>query len=427
MNKCLGGRFSIPLLLVVFACHRESSTRADPKAAFDFEIARAGQMLFEHEWTAGDPLAGKGDGLGPVYNATSCAACHRQPRIGGAGPIETNVMMGGGPDPKTGQIRRSVIHTFATSEEFRETLSDLVPGLPPLGPAALRKLSRRGTLSHGVQGPQTAFLSRVTLSDYSPVALYGAGLIDALPDVLILANERSQKLLWQRADGKQSIGPVGRAPRLAGGRIGKFGRKAQISGLSVFVRSACANELGLGNSTHAQPVSLANRNYRPPGLDLTDQQCNQITAFVASLPRPVERVLASPAERARADSGKTLFHSIGCADCHSPDLGSIKGLYSDLLLHGMGRDLAGDGFYADPPTEQPAPAADIPRADEWRTPPLWGVADSAPYLHDGRAATLSEAIRLHGGQGTKASEWFARLSDSQQSDMLIFLKTLRAP
>jgi CxxC motif-containing protein (DUF1111 family) len=68
-----------------------------------------------------------------------------------------------------------------------------------------------------------------------------------------------------------------------------------------------------------------------------------------------------------------------------------------------------------------------PQPSEWRTPPLWGVADSAPYLHDGRAATLEDAIRMHGGQGKRAAAHFAGSTAAEQKQLLAFLKSLRAP
>ena len=80
-----------------------------------------------------------------------------------------------------------------------------------------------------------------------------------------------------------------------------------------------------------------------------------------------------------------------------------------------------------PPVIPDFKSGEEPRPDEWRTPPLWGVADSAPYLHDGRASTLEEAIRLHGGQGADASQRFAQSSPAEQAQLIAFLKTLRAP
>ena len=77
--------------------------------------------------------------------------------------------------------------------------------------------------------------------------------------------------------------------------------------------------------------------------------------------------------------------------------------------------------------EQPDSDGGSTSPSEWRTPPLWGVADSAPYLHDGRAATLAEAIKLHAGQAAPSANRFTGLSDVQQEELIAFLNTLRAP
>jgi CxxC motif-containing protein (DUF1111 family) len=94
----------------------------------------------------------------------------------------------------------------------------------------------------------------------------------------------------------------------------------------------------------------------------------------------------------------------------------------------MGQDLQGGGGYDDPPIDVPTfNPGEGPQPGEWRTPPLWGVADSAPYLHDGRAATLEEAIRMHAGQGKRAAQRFNALSQAEQQQLVGFLKTLKAP
>ncbi len=71
----------------------------------------------------------------------------------------------------------------------------------------------------------------------------------------------------------------------------------------------------------------------------------------------------------------------------------------------------------------PRPANEL----EWRTPPLWGLRDSAPYLHDGRAATVADAVALHGGEGHAAAQAYARLSEDEREQVELFLKTLAAP
>jgi CxxC motif-containing protein (DUF1111 family) len=268
----------------------------------------------------------------------------------------------------------------------------------------------------------------VTISQRNTPALFGAKWIDEIPEQVILANERAQRLQAGLANSEREDLPVGRASRLGDGRVGRFGWKAQTASLSDFVQAACAGELGLSNPGHSQPKPLGAPLYQSSGLDLTQEQCDQLTAFTASLPRPAERVPADSAAREQASAGKQAFLRIGCATCHTPDLASVEGIYSDLLLHHMGKDLVGGNAYYEPPHEVPQnPSSEGPQPDEWRTPPLWGVADSAPYLHDGRAPTLQKAIELHGGQGTRAARRFAELRPDEQNQLIAFLKTLRAP
>jgi CxxC motif-containing protein (DUF1111 family) len=122
-----------------------------------------------------------------------------------------------------------------------------------------------------------------------------------------------------------------------------------------------------------------------------------------------------------------LFTSTGCASCHVPTLRTGAHplaalsqrdvtLYSDLLLHDMGDGLAdnrGDGSAS---------------GREWRTAPLWGTRlvpsflnGRHYYLHDGRARTLDEAIRLHGGEAQRARDAFVALTPSQRSALLDFV------
>jgi len=227
----------------------------------------------------------------------------------------------------------------------------------------------------------------------------------------------------------------------------------------------------------AQPMDPTRPAYKPPGLDLTQEQCDSITAFVASLPAPK---FVAPEESAKArvaDFGRTVFDQVGCSACHVETVGPATQVYSDLLLHDMGPALA-DPVAAEhefqqiervpvslrksksqepPPVPQqngysggsgPPPVQlvhihrpftettmlrttfkHIPTSitQEWRTPPLWGVANSAPYLHDGRAATLLEAIVLHGGEAKATTTRFLELPTTERLALLEFLKCLQAP
>jgi CxxC motif-containing protein (DUF1111 family) len=302
-------------------------------------------------------------------------------------------------------------------------LRDVHPELPAISQPSLDQL----LFQVGSRGRTLTMPPNVHVSQRNTPALFGAGLLDEIPERVIIAGEKAQRLKWGMAPPDGDEAPVGRALRLADGRVGRFGWKAQTASLSDFVQAACANELGLGNPGQPQPSPLGKPDYRTPGLDLTLQQCDQLTAFVAALARPVERPPDEPAARGAVAAGKGLFRAVGCADCHAPDLGPVEGIYSDLLVHGMGRELVGGGYYGAPVPVPEGSPADGPSPSEWRTPPLWGVADSAPYLHDGRATTLEEAIRMHGGQARRAAQRFEQLSSSEQAQLIAFLKSLRAP
>jgi CxxC motif-containing protein (DUF1111 family) len=394
-------------------------------------MAQAGADLFKHEWTEHDPLANGGDGLGPVFNAKSCVACHSQAGTGGGGDADFNVTTYGVRTPGAEGVREGVLHKFSSKGAGGDDLASVAPGAPPInGNISLSQLPRAGAPITS----ETLRLPRgVRVSQLNTPALFGANLIDDLPESAIIANEKAQRLRFGMAPSGGTEYPVGRATRTASGKIGRFGWKAQTASLGAFVRAACANELGLGNPAQAQPAPLSNPTYSPAGLDLTDAQCDQLTAFVASLSRPTERA-ENPAQAESAKEGKKLFSSVGCADCHVPDVGNVKGLYSDLLLHHMGADLEGGGSYYDTPLPPPVPTSPTDpdptgpaTPAEWRTPPLWGVQDSAPYMHDGRANTLEEAIRLHTGQGAASAARFNKLNVIERGQLIAFLNTLRAP
>ncbi len=124
------------------------------------------------------------------------------------------------------------------------------------------------------------------------------------------------------------------------GRIGKFGWKGQTASLRDFTLTACAVELGLNVPGHEQAVVPYKPEYRSPGLDLTDQECNALISFLASLPAPSRSPAVNADYAAYLETGERLFAETGCAACHTRKLGDVDGIYSDLLLHDMGPALA---------------------------------------------------------------------------------------
>jgi hypothetical protein len=291
------------------------------------------------------------------------------------------------------------------------------------------------------------------LTARSTTPMFGLGLIELIP-VDALEKVAQQQPLED--------------PNVTGRLYGRYGWRGQMKTLGEFVRGACEVELGLtpGPAPPATPDPAAEfaavgAPLAPaPRYDISDTECNEMTAFVASLPKPRVLQPATAEEDLRARHGKTQFAKIGCAVCHRPTLYSIDGIYSDLLLHDMGASLADPlpSPQPDPPKiEEPAVRvtasltyyggsdplrfSTVPNnrrpppspgemqvfRQEWKTPPLWGVRDSAPYLHDGRAATLEEAVGWHGGEALQSAKRFANLSKNDRADVVTFLMTLAAP
>jgi CxxC motif-containing protein (DUF1111 family) len=244
------------------------------------------------------------------------------------------------------------------------------------------------------------FLAQFVPSARNTPALFGASRLDAATEADL---EAAVRLGEER-------GVSGRIARDASGRPGRFGWKAQTAALEDFVTAACVNELGLSTASTPQPADPTQPE-GPIGVDLDADQVSALVSFVASLPAPVPAALPV--------AGAARFTRAGCTACHQARIGAVVGAYTDLLLHDLGPGLADGGFgYGVARTEEAAE----PR--EWRTPPLWGVADSAPYLHDGRAATLEAAIEAHGGEAEASREAYGQLPRGAQVELLDFLRAL---
>ncbi|WP_406695097.1 di-heme oxidoredictase family protein [Singulisphaera sp. Ch08] len=402
----------------------ERLSRPGPKVVSAESVAE-GRTLFNHDWTVKDPLT-KGDGLGPVFNATSCLACHHQGGAGGGGPVARNVTVYGLSSTTKSQVPPSgVVHQKAIRPAFQETLNLVHSSLPREPSIPLSVLTDRTR----PRSPDVVITQRNT------PALFGDGLIDAVADETLLSHQRehSNAARLVGLNGARDSKVRGRIARLADGRIGRFGWKLEFATLNDFVKAACANELGLSNPGRPQAVPLGQLDYKSEGTDLTDEQCVMMTDFIRDLAAPTQVLPSDSKSRSQVEAGHTLFAKIGCADCHSERLGPIAGIFSDMLLHDMGVELeSSTGYYGSiipqpsvrndkfAVSEQPTPA-------EWRTAPLWGVADSAPYLHDGRAASLEDAIVLHGGEASDVAARFKEMSGVDRDAVIAFLKTLRAP
>jgi CxxC motif-containing protein (DUF1111 family) len=427
------------------------------KKAGEEEVIARGRELFVREWVPGDRRSHGGDGLGPVFNERSCLGCHHQgPSGAGGGSAGANIEIIT-PESTTGMSVGMVGYAF--SFRYGPDGFEYRIGEPPRGGAVRRLGAARPNVGElvrihpGFRDAPSVVLHRYgndpdyrvwrewVLGDHGPIAvrtsqrnptpLFGMALIDAIPDAAIEAAARRKHPGWPQVNG--------RVARVADGRIGRFGWKAQEATLHDFVLSAAAIELGLEVPGHAQAGDPRVPPLKAPGLDLDRGDCDALTAFVRSLPRPVAAPPANPREEATRKATRSLFRSIGCAECHVEKLGGVEGVYTDLLLHAMSPELADTSTYgaflaSEPPAARVIPAgaraaraARPPAEEEWRTPPLWGLRDSAPYLHDGRAGTIDEAIRHHGGEAAASAQRYRQLSPREQVSIQSFLLSLAAP
>ena len=384
------------------------------------ESVAAGKVLFEHEFTPNDPLCGDGDGLGPVFNATSCVACHFQGGTGGSGPNQFNVTTFEAlPVPGRSEVVAGGIHQFATSSELQETVESLQQLFPSV-PGAIQV--RSGCTI------ETRPFDPLQLEELNTPALFGLAEIERIQSSAITLHgaKRSFGKMSREFGGDFDGTGIGRLRHVSMNRIGRFGWKGQFATVAEFVANACAMELGLTNPKVAQPVPGAYESDEDAKLDMDRRELKQLVAFVQSLPRPEQVIPEDARLAAMVHTGEEVFARIGCTDCHVPNIGGVEGVYSDFHLY----DLEDDNVdkYVEPDFD---PAFTLPfehpRPSEWQTPPLWGVADSAPYFHDGQSSTLKAAIERHGRDGATSRDNFKALASHEKQSLIAFLKSLRAP
>ncbi|CAN5924977.1 hypothetical protein BH11MYX4_BH11MYX4_42250 [soil metagenome] len=302
----------------------------------------------------------RSEGVGPLFNAQSCATCHS--------------------DPIPGGMSSTIFDTFITSAR---------------GPVArfhsITELGGRCNLPVGL-GSDAAGSSR-----RSSMTLRNSSLIDFVSPTDIRNGAAAQPAAIR-----------GRANILADGRVGKFGWKAAVPSLVEFMGLAYRNEQGLTNGlVREDQQSGCGANDIRPELDALPLVTT--SHFMTTLDAP------APTAACTSSAGAAVFQAAGCAGCHTPSFagpGFRANLYSDLLLHDMGPALA-DGFVQGSAT-----------GSEFRTMTLTRLAERSHFLHDGRALDLSSAITAHGGQGAAASTAFSSLRTADRDALLAFLGCL---
>lgn len=333
-------------------------------------------------------------GLGPVFTENSCVRCHRDAAPGGAG------------DRLVTRFGRIVGGQFDPMIEF---------GGPQVQDHGIGRFNGVNFVGEVVP-PQATIVARRRTS-----ALFGLGLVDAVPDGVFLTLAQHEAAVSPATAGRVSavVDPVSGQQR-----VGKFGWKAQQPTLLAFAGDAFVNELGITtpmfpteNCPQGDCSLLAANPAASQPNEPTNMDVQQVTDFMTFLAPPPRGPVGS-----NEQAGAALFTSIGCANCHMPQfqtagnpVAALNAVtfspYSDFLLHDMGS--LGDGIVQN----QAGPR-------DMRTAPLWGIRFQSTLLHDGRAHTPEQAVLAHDGQGRAARDRYSALSSAQKSQLLAFLNSL---
>lgn len=426
----------------------------------------AGKALAHQPWVKAPTATTARDGLGPLYNARTCLACHIS---GGRGTVpadnqsqlfsallrisisgennHTLTTSGVIPHPLYGDQLQT--QSTALMHQLKQQSPSVIAASGDVAPEARVYLNWQEKVVTYPDGQQItlrfpeADIRELAYGPTGPAAvslrvapaIHGMGLIE-------LINQQDINQLADPEDNNND-GISGRVNRVWDARSqstmpGRFGLKANKPTLEMTIAGAFANDLGISNPlfpsqpcTAAQQACLkaANGN-NAEGFELPEKLLQSVVAFNRHLgvPARTEKTQKNTA------TGAELFRNTGCSLCHQPDFVTAKSTawplisnqtiwpFSDFLLHDMGAELADNrtDFLAS--------------GSEWRTAPLWGMASvlaisqrfhgTAALLHDGRARSVEEAVLWHGGEASAVREHFMQLAKAERAALIAFVNSL---
>lgn len=412
----------------------QQAPNLDNQSGLDFFV---GNSFFDKNWVTAPSATTARDGLGPFFNAISCAACHtndgrgRAPLL--AGELSHGLLLrlsvpgtnsNGGPKGEAtygGQLQDQGIMNVTKEGGFEVTYSTISGEYPDGKTYNLREPTYTFTnLQYGDISPSVMVSPRVAQQ------MIGLGLLEAIDETTILSladesdNDRDgisgkPNWVWDLKNNKKSLG--------------RFGWKANQPSLLQQTAGAFSGDIGITSPLFPDencPDGIECDNIINGGSPEIDQSgLEKVALYCQSLAVPARRNW----ENTDVIEGKELFTEANCNGCHiekmitgDHELSAVSNQtirpYTDLLLHDMGEALS-DG----------RPDFDA-TGNEWRTPPLWGIGlfeivnQHTNYLHDGRARNLEEAILWHGGEAESSKQYFMKLSEIERNKVIKFLNTL---
>lgn len=407
----------------------------------DFSV---GNSFFRNPWVVAPASTDARDGLGPLFNTNSCQGCHLKDGRGHApaSPDTPSVSLflrlsvPADPDRDADMLRE---HGLLPAPVYGGQLqTSAIPGMKPEADMIVEWQPVTQTFADGTEVVMRKPVYHIESPNYGPLPenlltsprvapqMIGLGLVEAIPEAALLANEDPED-----ANGDGVSGRANRVWDRAAEQtvVGRFGWKAGQPNIMQQSMDAFAGDMGLTSTvapatdcTPQQECGLFPDGGEP---EVTDKVAGFIDFYATSLAVPTRRDMDDPA----VQNGAKLFNDLGCAACHTPSFttgqvtrpelsGQVIWPYSDFLLHDMGPGLA-DG--------RPEFLAD---GTEWRTPPLWGLGMTkvvnplAGFLHDGRAETVEHAILWHDGEARTAADQYRQLPADQRDALIRFLNSL---
>lgn len=391
-------------LLTAAVFTRSATSQSFPEAPAGFDDKTNGlsdQAMFDADREGFEERDVIEEGLGPVYNAQSCAECHQNPVTGSGSQI--TVLRAGHRD-RNGDFVEAPGGSLINDRAIHPGLQETVPA------------------------NENIRTQRISLS------VLGDGFVEAIDDRTLLEIARAQALLTGGTIAGQAIQvPLLEAPGMT--RVGRFGWKNQHASLLSFSADAYLNEIGitsrlLPNENTSLGVSVAAFDTVADPED-TENDIDVFARFMRATKVPPRDMNLAMTADARA--GEQLFNRIGCAICHVTTLvtapagtmlnggnfvvppalgGKAIHPFSDFLLHDVG---TGDGIVQNGGRNT---------ADKFRTAPLWGLRTRTRLMHDGQSLTVADAVRRHRGEAATVAASFQSLNPRQEAQLLRFLRSL---
>ncbi|WP_133471154.1 di-heme oxidoredictase family protein [Paraglaciecola marina] len=433
----------------------------NPQQKLDFWT---GFSLFRDPWVIAPSSTKDRDGLGPLFNTRSCISCHSRggrgpaPELGLSSPSAMVIRLGlKDQDSSFSHYSKSpAAQTYGEQIQTRAINTVHATQLPKaIKPEAKLNLAYETITGQYDDGSEYQLhkpnyelrelnygeiSQEVGLSPRFAPVVYGAGLLDAIAEADLLAQEDIDDSDQDGISARYNRVPMVKKltsddaytePTLG---IGRFGFKAKHPTLAQQVAAAFRDDIGITSSWFPaescgpaqKGCAIASELGRHTDVEIPNKLLKLVVDTNQFMAVPPSRNLLSE----KAQQGRELFYHGGCASCHTPSYTTAADYpiavlasqkiwpYTDLALHDMGAGLA-DGVIENDAS-----------GNEWRTPPLWGLGAQkifrkAPlYLHDGRAKSVAEAILWHGGEAQASQIFFKNLNKSKRQELLTFLDAI---